>query len=447
VIRITFIGILYKAEKMTEIKTSAYLKEILRDAHARTMELVTGLDDEQVMGPRLPIVNPLRWEIGHVAWFYEKFILRDLYGGEPHYPPGDEMYDSIAIDQELRWDLPLLSMADTLDYIDTVRENCISRLPGGMASEQDSYIYQFAAFHEDMHTEAYTYTRQTLSYPAPRFAKTYRPPAAGAFPGDAAVPGGTLYLGSEPDAAIVFDNEKWAHQVALAPFKIAKATVSNAEYAAFVDADGYAQPAFWSDDGWAWRRGENAEHPVYWQRRGAGDWGFRRFDKTIDLPPNEAIIHVNWHEANAYCAWANRRLPTEAEWDAAALAEPNPDGGLARGKRAYPWGAAAPTPAHASLDGRCLGPVDVAAFAAGDSAFGCRQMLGNTWEWTSTTFGPFAGFVPDAYREYSEPVFYETRVLRGGAWATRSRMVTGRYRNFFTPDRRDVMAGFRTCAL
>lgn len=432
---------------MTEIKTSAYLEETLRDAHARTMELVAGLDDEQVMGPRLPIVNPLRWEIGHVAWFYEKFILRDLYSRAAHYPPGDEIYDSIAIDHELRWDLPLLSMADTLDYIETVLDDCIRRLPAGMASEQDSYIYQFAAFHEDMHTEAYTYTRQTLGYPTPGFAKAARPAVAGAFPGDANVPGGTLYIGSEPDAPILFDNEKWAHPVELAPFKIAKAAVSNAEFMAFVDAGGYTERDFWSDDGWAWRATENAEHPVYWQPSGEGDWRLRRFDALIDLPPDEAVIHVNWHEANAYCAWAGRRLPTEAEWDAAALAEPTADGGLARRKRTYPWGDEAPTPAHASLDGRSLGAADVAAFAAGDSAFGCRQMLGNAWEWTSTTFGPFAGFAPDAYKEYSEPVFYETKVLRGGAWATRSRMLTGRYRNFFTPDRRDVMAGFRTCAL
>ena len=434
---------------MTEIKTSAYLEEILRDAHARTMALVAGLDDEQVMGPRLPIVNPLRWEIGHVAWFYEKFILRDLYGREPRYPPGDAIYDSIAIDHELRWDLPLLSMADTLIYIETVLDDCLHRLPDGAASEQDSYIYQFAVFHEDMHTEAYTYTRQTLGYPAPGFGNA-EPPAelgAGAYPGDAEVPGGTLYLGSEADAPIVFDNEKWAHPVEIGPFKIAKAAVSNAEYAAFVDAGGYATREFWSDDGWAWRVAENADHPVYWQRSGEGDWGLRRFDQIIDLPPDEAIIHVNWHEANAYCAWAKRRLPTEAEWDAAALAEPDPHGGLARRKRTYPWGDAAPTAAHASLDGRRMGVVDVAAYAKGDSAFGCRQMLGNVWEWTATTFAPFAGFAADAYKEYSEPVFYETRVLRGGAWASRSRMVTGRYRNFFTPDRRDVMAGFRSCAL
>ena len=433
---------------MTEPVSADYLKTIMRDARARTLELVAGLDDDQVMGPKLKIVNPLRWEIGHVAWFHEKFILRDLYGHAPIHPPGDAIYDSIAIAHDTRWDLPLLGMDETLGYMANVLEACLDRLPEGMASEQDSYIYQFAAFHEDMHTEAYTYTRQTLGYPEPRFANAALPEDAdaGALPGDATVPGGEVRLGTEKDAPLVFDNEKWAHPVAIAPFEIAKAPVTNGEFAAFVDDGGYGRRALWSDAGWAWREAEGAAHPVYWVRSGEGDWGLRRFDAVVDLPPHRPVVHVSWHEANAYCAWAGRRLPSEAEWDAAALCEPAPGGGLAAHKRSYPWGDARPEAAHANLDGRTLGCIDVAALPAGDSAFGCRQMLGNVWEWTATTFAPYPGFAPDAYKDYSKPVFDTTKVLRGGAWATRGRMVTGRYRNFFTPDRRDVMAGFRTCA-
>ena len=433
---------------MTEPMSADYLKTIMRDARARTLELVAGLDDDQVMGPKLKIVNPLRWEIGHVAWFHEKFILRDLYGHAPIHPPGDAIYDSIAIAHDTRWDLPLLGMDETLGYMANVLDACLDRLPEGMASAQDSYIYQFAAFHEDMHTEAYTYTRQTLGYPEPVFANAALPEDAdaGALPGDAAVPGGTFRLGTEKDAPLVFDNEKWAHPVTVTPFEIAKAPVTNAAFAAFVDDGGYGRRALWSDEGWAWREAQGAAHPVYWVRSGEGDWGLRRFDAVVDLPPHRPIVHVSWHEANAYCAWAGRRLPSEAEWDAAALCEPAPGGGLAARKRSYPWGDARPEAAHANLDGRALGCIDVAALPAGDSAFGCRQMLGNVWEWTATTFAPYPGFAPDAYKDYSAPVFDTAKVLRGGAWATRGRMVTGRYRNFFTPDRRDVMAGFRTCA-
>ena len=431
-----------------ETVPSAYLAECLRDAHARTLELVDGLDGDQLLGPKIPIVNPLVWEIGHVAWFHEYFILRRLYDQAPILANGDQVYDSIAIHHETRWDLPLLTLDDTLAYIDQVLETLIGRLDGPTANAQDSYIYRFATYHEDMHTEAYTYTRQTLGFPEPGFAIAVLPTPAGPLDGDAEVPGGTLRLGSEEGTPFVFDNEKWGHSVTVAPFHIARAAVTNAAFQAFVDAGGYGDETYWDADGWTWRGEAGADHPVYWVPDTGGAWGLRRFDDVIPLPPHRAVVHVNWYEASAYCRWAGRRLPTEVEWEMAAACEPATDGdGVAAVKRVYPWGDAAPSADHSNLDGRALGTIDVGACAAGDSAFGCRQMLGNVWEWTETTFGPFAGFSPDAYKEYSKPLFGETKVLRGGGWATRSRLASNRYRNFFGPDRRDVVAGFRTCAL
>ena len=436
-----------------ETVPTAYLADILGDAHARTLELVSGLEGDQLMGPKISIVNPLVWEIGHVAWFHEYFILRRLYDQAPMLANGDDMYDSIAIHHDTRWDLPLLSLDDTLAYIERVLETLVDRLDGATASAQDSYIYRFSTYHEDMHTEAYTYTRQTLAFPAPSLALAAGAPpvAAGPMAGDVAVPGGALRLGSEQELPFVFDNEKWAHTVQVAPFKIARAAVTNEEFQGFVDAGGYGDPAHWDEDGWAWRQEAAADHPVYWVPDAGGDtgvkWGVRRFDRTIPLAPHQAVVHVNWYEAGAYCRWAGRRLPTEAEWEMAAACEPAAGGaGVAAVKRVYPWGDQAPTPAHANLDSRALGCVDVGDCAAGDSAFGCRQMLGNVWEWMSTTFQPFPGFSAGAYKEYSATLFDTTKVLRGGGWATRSRMVSNRYRNFFGPDRRDVVAGFRTCA-
>ena len=206
-----------------ETVPTAYLASILRDAHARTLELVSGLEGDQLMGPKIPIVNPLVWEIGHVAWFHEYFILRRLYDQAPILANGDQIYDSIAIHHETRWDLPLLCLDDTLTYIERVLETLVDRLDGPTASPQDSYIYRFSTCHEDMHTEAYTYTRQTLAFPEPLFALAAGgPPApAGPLAGDVAVPGGTLRQGSEEGTAFVFDNEKWAHTVQVAPFEIA----------------------------------------------------------------------------------------------------------------------------------------------------------------------------------------------------------------------------------
>lgn len=435
---------------MTALVASDYLKDITRDTHARTLELLDGLSSDQLIGPRLPIVNPLLWEIGHVAWFSEHFIIRRLDGTPPIWPEGDDIYDSIAIPHGVRWDLPLLSHNEALDYIDRVEENNLARLDSDTANEDDSFIYQFAVFHNDMHNEAYTYSRRTLGYPKPKFAATKdnaaNPDGAGPLPGDVDIPGGEFLLGTERDAPFIFDNEKWAHKVFVTPFSIAKAPVTNAEFAAFIADDGYNRRDLWHDVGWDWRQKAEAEQPVYWVPDGPGKWLFRDFDQSIDLPPHHPVNHVNWYEASAYCNWAKRRLPTELEWEVAASGEAAADGSLLGTRRDYPWGNDKPTPLHTNMDGRSVGCVDVGDFAAGDSAFGCRQMIGNIWEWTSSDFNPFPGFSPDPYKEYSEPVFNTRKVLKGGAWATRSRMVNNRHRNFFTPERRDVFGGFRTCA-
>lgn len=425
------------------------LAQMVVDARARTLELLQGLDGEQLMGPRLPIVNPMLWEIGHVAWFHERWILRHLDGREPLRPDADALYDSIAIAHDLRWDLPLPSLADTLAYMQRVQDAILAWLNGREVAPQDAYFYRLTTFHEDMHGEAFTYTRQTLGYPTPILAASKAGPQnweAGPLPGDVEVPGGTFRLGATPDEPFVFDNEKWAHSVEVAPFRIARAPVTNAEFAAFVLDGGYARREFWRDEGWAWRSREGAEHPVYWVRDGA-KLKERRFDRILPLRPHAPVIHVNWHEVQAYCRWEGRRLPTEAEWELAAAGEPDADGSLSTRKRRFPWGDSPPTAEHANLDGRALGCIDVAALPAGDSAFGCRQMIGSVWEWTDTAFQPYPGFVPDPYEEYSAPWFGTRKVLRGGCWATRSRLLRNTWRNFFTPDRRDMFAGFRTCAL
>ncbi|MGH6622058.1 MAG: selenoneine synthase SenA, partial [Alphaproteobacteria bacterium] len=413
------------------------------------LELIGGLTHGQLVGPRLPTVNPLLWEIGHVAWFHEYFILRREYGHAPMLERGDRLYDSIAIAHDRRWDLPIYSLDEIQDYMARVLDALLARLPNGLCSERDSYLYQFTAFHEDMHDEAFLWARQTLAYPFPEFApdspRAEHRPMAGALDGDAAIPGGTFPMGSPPEAAFLFDNEKWAHAVAVAPFRMARAPVTNAEFAAFVEDGGYAKRALWDEEGWRWRESADAKHPAYWQPDRSGGWLMRRFDRWAPLPPHQPVIHVNCHEANAWCRWSGRRLPTEAEWEFAAAMRPGANGGLVKAR--YPWGDAPPTPAHANLDGFALGCADVADHAAGDNAWGCRQMLGNAWEWTADTFGPFPGFAPDDYKEYSEPLFGETKVLRGGAWTTRSRMASATYRNYFGPERRDVFAGFRTCAL
>lgn len=425
------------------------LIEWVVEARERTLELVSDLSNEDLIGGKLPIVNPGLWEIGHQAWFQSFWALRHACGLEPVRDDEDALYDSIAIAHDTRWDLPLPTRAQTLDYVRTVRDRLVEQLQTRAVDDTLAYHTLYSILHEDMHTEALTYTRQTLSYPQPALnvPRVEQETGGGPCPGDADVPGGSYMLGSTSDEPFVFDNEKWAHPVELDSFSIARAPVTQAEYAAFIDDGGHLKKDYWSEAGWEWREGEDAELHVYWRRSADGNWERRDFDRWVALEPDRPVIHVNWFEADAYCRWADRRLPSEAEWEAAASAELTADGSLAAVKRRFPWGDQPPDPTRANLDWRSMGCIDVGALPDGDSAFGCRQMIGNVWEWTSSVFEPFPGFEVDPYKEYSEPWFATRKVMRGGCWTTRSRLIRTNYRNFQTPDRRDVLTGFRTCAL
>src|SRR2546427_1251139 len=427
--------------------STAALVRMVQDVRERTLALVADLEEAQFEVPLLELVNPFRWELGHVTFFYEAFVLQLLGQTKPLLVGAEDLYDSFKIDHDDRWSLPLPSRPQTLEYMQRVLDAVVERLHGHAPSAQETYLYLLSVLHEDMHGEALTYMRQTLSYPAPQLGSTPAALGSGPWPGDADIPGGTLYLGATPDQPFVFDNEKWAHPVEVAPFRMARAPVTNAEFAAFVADGGYQRREWWSYQGWVWCTKARAQHPLYWQRDGQG-WLRQHFDTPVPLEPHAPVAHVTWYEAEAYCQWAGRRLPTEAEWELAASAEPTPEGkGITGRKRRYPWGDEPPTPERANLDTRFLGCADVVAFPAGDSAFGCRQMAGNVWEWTESAFYPFPGYVVDyPYREYSAPWFGYRKVLKGGAWATRSRLAYNTYRNFFPPARNDVYAGFRTCA-
>jgi iron(II)-dependent oxidoreductase len=453
--------------------------DALGEFRARTLALIADLDDGQLIGPRVSIVNPPLWEIGHVAWFQEYWILRHLKGCRPYMENGDQIYNSTDVAHDTRWELVLPSRTETLRYMTAVLDACLELIDTPKElSQEEHYFFLLALFHEGMHAEALAYTRQTLGYAAPNFAaqKVESDGVPEFCSGDVEVPGGTFLIGAAPDFPFVFDNEKWAHPVTIEPFRIARTPVTNAEYLAFVQAGGYGEAKFWSPAGWRWLttggapvleqsfakffkqdvsgiRGnlkpkEKLEHPRYWHRAPDGSWQQRVFDQFIPLKQTLPVVHINWYEAEAYCNWAGRRLPTEAEWEVAAAAVGSSAGHrLSPDERRYfPWGCDAPSIERANLDWHGGGLVDMSKHKDGDSAFGCRQMLGNVWEWTADDFLPYPGFSVDPYKEYSLPWFGTHKVLRGGCWATSSLLIRNTWRNFYTPDRGDVWAGFRTCA-
>jgi iron(II)-dependent oxidoreductase len=243
----------------------------LRDARARSLLLLEDLDDAQWLGPELAIVNPPRWEIGHVAWFQEHWTLRHLRGLPPLRADADSIYDSADVAHDSRWELRLPDRRGTLAYAAEVLAEVARRLEDAPSLDARArYFHLLALFHEDMHGEAFVYTRQTLGY-APPAITAGEPLAGGPCPGDVEVPGGAWTLGAdpEPEGEFRFDNELRAHAVEVAPFRIARAPVTQAEFLAFVEDGAYARRELWTDEGWRWRSEARAEHPLHWRRAAA----------------------------------------------------------------------------------------------------------------------------------------------------------------------------------
>ena len=427
------------------------LVDSLLDTRKRELEVLDNLTHDQLYGTQMKSIEPPIWEMGHVGWFQDRWILQNLDKQAPVSQEADNLYDSFNIPNAERWDLAFPPFGETYEYITEVLNRIIQRLENRELTPEDVYFYRLVINHEDMHSETMVHIRQTLGYKRPLIEDTHTTPPAidPTFTlHDVAIPGGTYMLGANQEMPFVLDNEKWAHPVEIEPFSIANTAVTVAQYRQFVEAGGYQNQSYWSEEGWTWRQKAEAEHPVYWQQEADGSWCMRWFEEMVPLEPYHPMMHVNFYEASAYCKWAGRRLPTEAEWELAASAQLTEDGnGFTTTKPLYPWGNEAPSREQANLDSAALGPIDVRALPAGDSAFGLRQMIGNVWEWTADTFGAFPGFVIDPYDTYSEPSFGQQKVLRGGCWVTRSRVIRNTWRNFYTPDRNNIFAGFRTVAL
>ena len=377
--------------------SGATLAAWLVETQALTETLTGIIDASRLDVPRLPIINPPLWEIGHVAWFQEFWIhRRGSFKAASMLPGADSLYDSARVHHDTRWSLDLPDLEATRAYAKAVVERSLETLASSPLTDELAYLTQLSILHQDMHNEAFCYMWQTLAYPLP-MAIPAAPEGSDEAEGDIEIPSCTLALGAAPGSGFVFDNEKWAHEVFLPGFAIARRPVSNGEFQAFVDDGGYGRREFWSEAGRRMVIDLALNAPRYW-RREDDLWHVRRFDRVLELEPREPVLHVSAHEAEAYCRWAGRRLPSEAEWECAAAT--------------------------------------------------ALQLPGRAWEWTSSRFAPYPGFSADPYQEYSAPWFAtEHRVLRGGSFITPPRLIRHTWRNFYPPHRADMFCGFRSCAL
>jgi iron(II)-dependent oxidoreductase len=395
-------------------------------------------------------MSPLIWDLAHVANYEELWLLRALAGVPAVRPDLDHVYDAFRHPRSSRSELPLLGPVEARSYASGIRERVVELLDRlDLATDASSpllanaFAHGMVIQHEHQHDETMLATLQLMAAPGYRPLAPVPPsppsPAGPATADEVLIDGGAFLMGTDTDVWAL-DNERPAHEVEVAPFWIDRFPVTNGAFAEFIADGGYARPAWWTPEGWAWRQTAGLEHPQFWAGDGAAGWARTRFGWTEPVPPLEPVQHVCWYEADAFARWAGRRLPTETEWEKAASW--GPDGR----KRRWPWGDEEPTAAHANLGQRHFGPAPVGAYPRGAASWGVEQMVGDVWEWTASEFAPHPGFRSFPYREYSE-VFYgpEYKVLRGGSWATDPVIARATFRNWDFPIRRQIFAGFR-CA-
>lgn len=387
--------------------------------------------DPRLRVPEAPGFNLPLWELGHIGWFQEYWLSRnpvrphgpradpDAPRLPPIRPQADALYDSSRVAHAARWQLALPDAdATRADLAQQCARHLHLLADENLtdASDDGLYFYRLALFHEDMHHEATLYMAQALGLDLGEAAgPVASTPGAGAARRVLSLGAAQVDLGWR-GPGFCFDNEVGEQVVTLPATEIDARVVRWADYLPFVEAGGYVDVRGWTPEGLRWRAAAQARGPRYLRAPGkhgtgataddalaspvtpSADWQVWRRGRWQTLDLQEPACHLSAHEAEAWCAWAGRRLPTEAEWQHAALTEP----------AAFHWG--------------------------------------DVWEWTASTFEPWPGFTPHPYRDYSAPWFGSRRVLRGASFGTSARMHHPRYRNFFPPERTDIFAGFRSCA-
>ncbi len=414
-------------------------------ARERTRGLTDCVDDDDLIRQHSRLMSPLVWDLAHVGNQEELWLLRAVGGREPMHPEIDPLYDAFEHPRAERPTLPLLPPAQARWYVGEVRGrvlDLLERAPlAGVPLVADGFAFGMIAQHEQQHDETMLITHQlragapVLRAPPPVVAP---PDAVAGLPAEVLVPAGPFTMGTSTEPWAL-DNERPAHKVELDSFYIDTTPVTNAAYAEFIADGGYHEPRWWSGAGWQHRQRSGLTAPQFWHLDG-GQWIRRRFGAIEPVPAEEPVLHVCWHEADAYARWAGRRLPTEAEWEKAARFDP------ASGRsRRYPWGDDEPALQHANLGQRHLQPAQAGCYPAGQAPCGARQLIGDVWEWTASDFLPYPGFTAWPYREYSEVFFGSTyKVLRGGSFAVDSVACRATFRNWDYPIRRQIFAGFRT---
>jgi iron(II)-dependent oxidoreductase len=411
--------------------------QAFEDTRERTLALVSALEDAELERVHSPLMSPLVWDLGHIAAF-EDLWLGHRFGGQPLLREDlAGIYDAFETPRAHRGELAMLTPGPARAYMQAVRERTWEVLQSRGVG--DGALAELVLRHEQQHTETMLQTLQLAGLNGS--ADVTAPEPAAPSPGFTGlefvkVPGGGCTLGAAP-GRFAYDNERPRHRSIVAAFLIARTPVTNASWRRFTEGGGYERREWWSDEGWAWKEQYDITRPGGWT---ADHRAERRRHEIVAIDPSRPVVHVTWFEADAFARAHEARLPTEAEWEKAATWDHQ-----TQAARRFPWGEEPITPGvHANVDQRWGGTAPVGAYPAGASPVGCLGMIGDVWEWTTSVFSGYPGFVAEPYREYSEVFFgHGFRVLRGGSWATQARTVTATFRNWDYPERRQIFSGLR----
>jgi gamma-glutamyl hercynylcysteine S-oxide synthase len=418
--------------------SAAEAVEALSEARERTLALVDSVSDADLEHVHSTLMSPLVWDLGHIAAFEDLWLVH-RYGGRPLLRDDlADVYDAFETPRAGRGDLPFLGPADAKRYLEDVRARTIEVIEERGVG--DGLLHEMVIQHEHQHNETMLQTAQLARLANYEIAGEHPRPQAPlrGFSGLEwiEIPGGECVIGA-PRYGFAYDNERPRHRTDVRGYLIGQTPITNATYLTFVEGGGYERREWWSHEGWAWKEQYDITRPTGWTADLDAEW---RLGRLEPLDPYRPVVHVSWFEADAFARAHGARLPTEIEWEKAATWDQE-----RREARRYPWGSEPPAPGvHANVDHLGRGTVSAGIYAGGASPSGCLGMVGDTWEWTASSFDGYSGFAAYPYKEYSE-VFFGTdyRVLRGGSWATRARVITPTFRNWDYPQRRQIFSGIR----
>jgi gamma-glutamyl hercynylcysteine S-oxide synthase len=401
--------------------------------------------------------RPIIWHLAHIGVFEAYWLVQKLKGEGAPDERYERIFDPINTPREESKNLP--SRREMEDYLKRVRERTLRHLDETKFDEsdpllRDGYVFRLVLEHEQQHQETLAYLFQLLNPSkktrpvATQFSDKSDRVTSDAFAAELSAPKGEMisvaegaFMMGAADDAFAYDNERPLHTVHVPAFKIDKLLTTNEEYAHFINEGGYKRREWWSDEGWEWREREDWRAPLYWTQQ-SGQWRVQRmFDESL-MMGQHPVVGVSWYEAEAYARFMNKRLPTEAEWEKAASWD-----AMRERKRRFSWGDTEPSRAVCNFDYHFWGTTPVGSFPEGASAYGCLDMTGNVWEWTSSPFLGYPNFKAYPYPEYSETWFDgDHRVLKGGSWATQASTLRISFRNFFRRHFRIAFAGIRCAA-